>query len=167
MPCIFVCFRSCFQNPPLSPLPLLFLSSSSASFLWLCVFKIGVDLSFLDTVTVMHFLYLPFDMYFLKITLNQIFRNSEDVPIEILFAFPVTKTSAISDFRVAFSDGTILRGDVEEKKRAADRYDDALAEGKNAFLVEKKDELTYTVNLGRLQPGEEVYGSFRRTNSIF
>ena len=49
-----------------------------------------------------------------------------------------------------------VQGAVQEKERAAEVYEDALASGQKAFLFERKDEYSYTVNIGRLDVDERV-----------
>jgi hypothetical protein len=71
-----------------------------------------------------------------RVRISQTFENTTNSPIEALYSFPVNAVSAI----VAFSanvDGSEISGCVKPKHSAFNRYDDSIAEGKTAALLEK------------------------------
>ncbi len=54
-----------------------------------------------------------------------------------------------------------LEGVVIGKRQAEDRYEEAIAAGHTAVMVEKSVNGLYTVNLGNLKPGEEAKIAYR------
>jgi len=100
--------------------------------------------------------------YCAEITLTQRFRNDEESALEVSFEFELPKGCAISSFSADVGDRH-LTGKVQEKQKAEDRYDDALAAGHSAVLLEAKEEdpNTFFVQLGNLAPGKEAFVSIK------
>lgn len=90
-----------------------------------------------------------------RIDLVHRFRNDERVAVEALYVFPVEVGSALRSFEVELA-GRRLRGEVATKDDAFRRYDDALAVGHGAFLLEQESPDVMSISLGRLEPGEEA-----------
>lgn len=69
-------------------------------------------------------------------------NTSEISPIECTYIFPVDDCQILTKFE-AFIDGNIIKTEVKSKERAQQIYDDAVAGGNTAVLVErskKKEE---------------------------
>ncbi len=89
------------------------------------------------------------------VTLRQRFRNDETKPIEAVYVFPLPTHAAVCGF-VAEVDGRRIVGEVEEREKAFDRYDDAIADGHGAFLVDQERPNIFTVSVGNLAPKSEA-----------
>jgi Ca-activated chloride channel family protein len=89
------------------------------------------------------------------VTLHQRFRNTEAKPIEAVYVFPLPTHAAVCGF-VAEVDGRRIVGEVEEREKAFDRYDDAIADGHGAFLVDQERPNIFTVSVGNLAPKSEA-----------
>lgn len=89
------------------------------------------------------------------VTLRQRFRNTESVPIEAVYVFPLPSDAALHGF-TAERDGVRIEGRIEPRDKAFEVYDDALAEGHGAFLVDQERPNVFTVSVGNLAPGGEV-----------
>ena len=96
--------------------------------------------------------------YCAQITQTQRFINNEKTALETTFEFELPKGCAVSSFSADVGDRH-LTGRVQEKHKAEERYDDALAAGHSAVLLEAKEEdpNTFVVQLGNLAPGKEAF----------
>ena len=83
------------------------------------------------------------------------YENTEKQPIEAIFTFPLDSSSAVVDF-VATIDGRKIKGQVQEKQKAKETYDDALAGGRSAFLLESERQDIFTVSVGNLPPSKKA-----------
>jgi Ca-activated chloride channel homolog len=90
-----------------------------------------------------------------KVTLAQRFVNTEPHPIEAVYKFPLPESGAVCGFRVRVGD-RIIESVIEEREEAFRRYDEALAAGHGAYLLEQERPNLYTVSVGNLPPGAEV-----------
>src|SRR6188472_888966 len=70
-----------------------------------------------------------------RTTVEQTFVNLEPRAIEAVYTFPLPDGAAVCAFEVITGD-RVLTGVIEESERAIEQYDDAIAEGHGAFLVE-------------------------------
>ncbi|MEO8185435.1 MAG: VIT domain-containing protein, partial [Deltaproteobacteria bacterium] len=70
-----------------------------------------------------------------EVTVCQTYRNDEDVNIEAVYTFPLPLDAVLLDLRVTIGDRT-LTGVVLEKKTAEGQYEDAVAAGDAAVMLE-------------------------------
>lgn len=86
--------------------------------------------------------------------LRHAFRNPGSEPIEAVYTFPVPLDSAFMGMEATLAgDRRIAR--VMPRQRASRQYDDAIAEGDSAVLLEQLEPGLLSVNLGNLKPAEE------------
>lgn len=90
-----------------------------------------------------------------RVTVTQRFVNEEDEPVEAVYVFPLPESAAVCGFEAVVGD-RVVRGEVEEREKAFDRYDDAVTQGHGAFLLEQERPNVFTVSVGNLRPGETV-----------
>ncbi|MBK8596749.1 MAG: VWA domain-containing protein [Holophagales bacterium] len=90
-----------------------------------------------------------------RVTLSQRFRNTETTPIEATYVFPLDEGAAVCAFE-ALVDGRVVAGTVMEKEKAFEAYDEAIAAGNGAFLLDEEKPDVFTVSVGNLPPGKEV-----------
>ena len=90
-----------------------------------------------------------------EVTLRQRFRNTEPNPIEAVYVFPLPTEAAVCGF-VAERDGVRIEGRIEAREKAFETYDDALADGHGAFLLDQERPNIFTVSVGNLPPHAEV-----------
>lgn len=84
---------------------------------------------------------------------EQSFRNDEDAPIEAVYSFPLPADAVLLDIAVEIG-GRFLRGDVVALPEARQTYEEALADGDGACLLEQVQPGIFTLNAGNLRPGE-------------
>ncbi len=90
-----------------------------------------------------------------KIIVQQKYHNTEKNPIEAVYKFPLPEGSAIAGFRIWIGD-RLIKGAVEERDTAFDKYDDALAQGDGAYLMDEERPNIFTLSVGNLNPDMEV-----------
>lgn len=85
--------------------------------------------------------------------LEQRFANPFDRHVELVYTFPLPWAAVLLGVEVQIGDRR-LSGAVVERKQAEKGYEDAIAEGNTAILLEQNFDGSYTLNLGNLAPGE-------------
>lgn len=83
----------------------------------------------------------------------QSFRNAEDQAIEAVYSFPLPAQAVLLDICVEIGDRR-LGGDVVPLGDARETYEDAVAAGDGAFMLEQIQPGLFTLNAGNLRPGE-------------
>src|SRR4051794_20581880 len=86
-----------------------------------------------------------------KTTVEQTFVNLEPRAIEAVYTFPLPEGAAVCAFEVITGD-RVLTGVVEESEQAIEQYEDAIADGDGAFLMEQERPDVFTVRVGNLKP---------------
>ena len=94
-----------------------------------------------------------------EVTVCQTYRNDEDVNIEAVYTFPLPLDAVLLDLRVEIG-GRTLNGIVVEKKAAEEKYEDAVADGDAAVMLEAIEPGLYTMNVGNLLPKETATITF-------
>jgi len=90
-----------------------------------------------------------------RVTLAQRFRNAEKVPIEAVYVFPVPEAAAVCGLAMRVGERRI-EGQVWEREKAFEIYDDAMAAGHGAVLVDAERPNILTASVGNILPGQEV-----------
>jgi len=88
-----------------------------------------------------------------RTTVEQTFVNLEDKPIEAVYTFPLPDEAAVCEFEVITGD-RVLTGTAEESDTALQTYDEAVADGHGAFLLEQERPDIFSVRAGNLKPGQ-------------
>lgn len=89
------------------------------------------------------------------VTLTQHFCNTETVPLEVVYVFPLDEGAAVRAFE-AVVDGVRYVGEVKEREAAFRDYDDAMEAGHGAFLLDEERPDVFTASLGNLKPRSRV-----------
>jgi len=90
-----------------------------------------------------------------EVTMCQSYRNEEPVNIEAVYTFPLPVDAVLLDLEVEIG-GRVLKGVVVEKKAAEEKYEDAVATGDAAVMLEQLEPGLYTMNVGNLLPSEDA-----------
>jgi hypothetical protein len=93
-----------------------------------------------------------------RTTLKQFFHNPSDKDIkECIYTFPLYDGVALVSFKCHVG-GRTLRGVVKEKNKAKEVYDEAVARGETAGLMEQLPEASdvFSTKLGNIPAGETV-----------
>ena len=90
-----------------------------------------------------------------EVTVTHRYENQEKTDVEAVYVFPLEEGSAVSGFRARVGD-RIIEGCVEEKERAFEIYDDAMADGHGAFLLDQERPNIFTASVGNLKAGQSA-----------
>jgi Ca-activated chloride channel family protein len=90
-----------------------------------------------------------------RVSIAHRYVNREPVPIEATYLFPLDESAAVCGFE-AVVDGTLVIGEVQEREKAFEAYDDAMGQGHGAFLLDEERPDVFQASVGNLPPGKEV-----------
>ncbi|XP_066486197.1 von Willebrand factor A domain-containing protein 5A-like [Tiliqua scincoides] len=95
------------------------------------------------------------------------YQNEEAAPVETVFVFPLDDEAAVYAFEGLIG-GTRIEAQLQEKKKAEQHYEDALAEGHQAFLLQRQTETSdiFSCSLGNLPPGGEATLKLRYVQAL-
>ena len=85
--------------------------------------------------------------------LTQVYRNRETGPVEAVYTFPLASQAVLLDLAVCIG-GRHLQGVVVAKPAAEEHYEQAIAEGNMAIMLEQVQPGLYTMNVGNILAGE-------------
>ena len=86
--------------------------------------------------------------------LRHVFSNQGKESIEAVYSFPVPLDSAFMGMEASLA-GEHLVAQILPRQQANTNYDDAIADGNSAVLLERLEPGMLCVNLGNLKPGED------------
>jgi Ca-activated chloride channel family protein len=89
------------------------------------------------------------------VELAQGFRNPFDVPLEATYIFPLPARAAVTAMRMECA-GHVVAAELNERSRARDDYDQAIAAGRRAAIAEEDRPDVFTMRVGNIAPGERV-----------
>lgn len=92
------------------------------------------------------------------VTITQVFRNDESVPIEAVYCFPIEEQAAVYAFVARIDDREIV-AELKEKQQAQREYNDALRDHHGAYLLEQDENSqdNFIINVGALPPNKECH----------
>jgi Ca-activated chloride channel homolog len=86
---------------------------------------------------------------------RQVFVNAFDVPLEATYIFPLPDRAAVTGFRMEVA-GRVIDGVLEERGKAREDYERAIAEGKRAAIAEEDRPGVFNLRVGNLMPGDRA-----------
>lgn len=92
---------------------------------------------------------------FAQTTVDQVFGNASDRDFEACYSFPVPKSASLSELSLWIGGQEVL-GEVVEKKKARELYEQQVSQGKDAALAEKDDFKTFDISVGRVRAGQDT-----------
>lgn len=95
-----------------------------------------------------------------EVSVAQTYRNEEKVNIEAVYTFPLPLDAVLLDIEVRIG-ARVLKGAVVQKQQAQQQYEEAVAEGDAAVMLEALEPGLFTMNVGNLLPGEEAKITFQ------
>lgn len=92
---------------------------------------------------------------FARTEVDQIFINSGDADLEGIYSFPLPSKASLSELSL-FIDGREVVGEVLEKARAREVYEEQKAKGNDTALAEKDDYKTFNVAVSPVRAQAET-----------
>lgn len=93
-----------------------------------------------------------------NVTITQVFRNDEEVPIEAVYCFPIEEQAVVYSFIARINNREIV-AQLKEKKQAQNEYNNALRNHHGAYMLEQDEESqdNFIINVGALPPNTECH----------
>ncbi len=85
------------------------------------------------------------------VVLEQRFRNPYPEPLRVTYLMPLPADGAVSGYAFRIGDKRIV-GEVDRRNAARERFEEALAEGRSAALVEQERSSLFTQEIGNIPP---------------
>ncbi|PLX83095.1 MAG: VWA domain-containing protein [Desulfuromonas sp.] len=92
---------------------------------------------------------------FARTEVEQVFVNSGDIDLEAVYTFPLPKQSSLSEVSLWIDEAEVV-GEVVEKERAREIYQEQKAQGNQTALAEKDDYKTFDISIGKIPAGGET-----------
>jgi Ca-activated chloride channel family protein len=90
-----------------------------------------------------------------RVTLEQRFKNPHAEPLAVTYSLPLPHDGAVSGFAFRVGERRVV-GEIDRRRAARERYEQALVEGRSAALLEQDRASLFTQEIGNIPPGEEV-----------
>lgn len=95
-----------------------------------------------------------------RVTLRQRFHNPHDEPLRVTYQVPLPSDAAVSGYAFELPTARI-EGEVDTKRRARERFEEALIEGRSAALLEQERSSLFTQEVGNIPPHATVVCELR------
>ena len=89
------------------------------------------------------------------IKVAQVYKNEGTSILEAIYVFPASTRAAVYNMKMTIGE-RIIQAKIEKKKEARREYEQALAEGKTASLLEQQRPNVFQMNVGNILPGDEI-----------
>ncbi|HEX9105209.1 MAG TPA: VIT domain-containing protein, partial [Polyangia bacterium] len=90
-----------------------------------------------------------------RVVLEQRFANAWGEPLAVTYLMPLPADGAVSGYAFTIGDKRIV-GEVDRRQAARERFEEAIAHGHSAALVEQERSSLFTQEIGNIPPGAEV-----------
>jgi Ca-activated chloride channel family protein len=90
-----------------------------------------------------------------RVVLTTGFVNSHDTALEATYVFPLPDRAAVTGMKMTAGDRTV-EAELQERGQARQAYDDAIAAGRRASIVEEERPDVFTMRVGNIPAGERV-----------
>ena len=90
-----------------------------------------------------------------RVVLTTGFVNTHDTALEATYVFPLPDRAAVTGMKMTAGDRTV-EAELQERGAARQAYDDAIAAGRRASIVEEERPDVFTMRVGNIPAGERV-----------
>ncbi|WP_112266513.1 VIT domain-containing protein [Lentzea terrae] len=90
-----------------------------------------------------------------RVVLTTGFVNSYDTALEATYVFPLPDRAAVTGMKMTAGD-RVVEAELQERAQARQTYDDAIASGRQASIVEEERPDVFTMRVGNIPAGERV-----------
>lgn len=90
-----------------------------------------------------------------RVVVEQRFENAYDEPLAVTYLMPLPADGAVSGYAFTIGERRIV-GEVDRRQAARERFEEAIASGHTAALVEQERASLFTQELGNIPPRAQV-----------
>jgi Ca-activated chloride channel family protein len=90
-----------------------------------------------------------------RLVLEQKFANTYAENLKVTYRMPLPADGAVSGYEFVIGE-RVVKGAVDKKQRARERFEQAIASGRTAALLEQERADIFTQQIGNIPPGEAV-----------
>lgn len=87
--------------------------------------------------------------------IEQVYKNELNEVLEVGYTFPIADSATVFGFEIDTGD-KILKGVCKENEIAKREYQNALADGDSAYMMEQKTDNVFKISVGKIDVAEEV-----------
>ncbi|MBN2584820.1 MAG: hypothetical protein JXL80_17280, partial [Planctomycetes bacterium] len=87
-----------------------------------------------------------------RVKVTQTFFNPLDEKIEAVYVFPLPHQAAVDDMTMVYSSGRRIVGVIRRREEARAIYEQAIAQGATAALLEQERPNIFTQTVGNIKP---------------
>ena len=87
--------------------------------------------------------------------IEQVYKNELNEVLEVGYTFPIADSATVVGFEIDVGD-KILKGVCKENEIAKREYQNALADGDSAYMMEQKTDNVFRISVGKIDVAEEV-----------
>jgi Ca-activated chloride channel family protein len=98
-------------------------------------------------------------------TVEQVFENPFDQPIEAVYVFPLGDKAAVSSYAITIGERTIA-GEIQTRAKARQTYEEARTAGHTAALVEQEKNNVFSQRIANIAPRETIRVRFEYTELL-
>lgn len=89
------------------------------------------------------------------VRVTQVYRNSGKKAIEAIYVFPASTRAAVYALKMTIGTRTVV-AEIQEREQARRSYEQALAQGRTASLLEQERPNVFQMNVGNIMPGDTI-----------
>jgi Ca-activated chloride channel family protein len=90
-----------------------------------------------------------------RVVLEQRFVNPYDEPLTVTYQLPLPADAAVSGFSFTIGERHVV-GEVDRRAKARERFEEAIASGHSAAIVEQERSSLFTQEIGNIPPKAEI-----------
>lgn len=90
-----------------------------------------------------------------RLVLEQRFENAHDEPLHVTYVLPLPHEAAVSGFTFELGERTVRR-EIDTRHKARERFEEAVASGHTAALLEEERSTVFTQEIGNVPPRTAV-----------
>lgn len=90
-----------------------------------------------------------------RVVVAQRFANAHAEPLQVVYRLPLPADAAISGFAFTIGERRVV-GEVDRRARARERYEEAIADGRSAGILDQERSSVFTQEIGNVPPGVEI-----------
>ena len=102
---------------------------------------------------------------FARISVEQTYKNDAENPVEAVYVFPLPDESTVTGCKMKINKRTIT-AELKAKEQARKEYDEAVASGHHGVLMEQERPNIFEMNVGGIEPGEDIKVQFTYVQQI-